>query len=150
MTFDEEDLSKDEDPVMVTSNMVGRRKSARPSTTKTIDDGVFKRTRNHSRACEDEVFRNTCSVVTESKTNNLANELEVSVNMDEASGQGVKIVELVKKKDVQQKAFEELKLMIQLLVNTTLDKGKRRVSPSLDGRRGKSRQKSLVAVRDNV
>lgn len=77
----------DEDPMVVISNVVGRGKSTQPTTTKAPNDEVFKSTRNHSRAREDEEFSDTCSVVTESETNNWASELEVSVNMAETSGQ---------------------------------------------------------------
>ena len=79
---------KDEESTMVTSNVVGHGKSSWPSTTKVTNDGVFRSSLSHSKAREEEEFSDTCLAIVESKTNNLASELEVSINMAETSGQG--------------------------------------------------------------
>src|SRR5436853_97741 len=102
--------------MMVTSNVVGRGKSARPSATEVRSEGIFRSTRNRSRAHQEEEFSDVHSAMAESETNNSASELEVSVNMPEGSGHGnINIAELLQRQDEQQKTLDELKAMIQML-----------------------------------
>lgn len=108
---------RDEDPTMVISNEVGRRKSALPYTSKATDNGVFLITRSHSRAHKDEELSDACSTVANSKTKDSASKLKVSVYMDKPFGHGgVSLIEVLQWLDQQYKIISELRLIIQVLV----------------------------------
>lgn len=70
---------KNEDSMVVASNVVGRCKLAWPSTSKATYDGAIPEIH------EDEELSDTCSSMAESDSNNSVSELEVFVNIVEPS-----------------------------------------------------------------